>query len=221
VTINGKWPKQKSHLISSENPCLEEADLANGLLHQKNFNSPAYTICYIGALNDDKGIPEIVECLNNPKVRHFIKHFYIVGDGPKREAYQKQIHDLTDVHFLGFKDKKGVHETLQQSHFILLPSKSEGFPKVIAEATCYGCIPIVSDVSCIGQYINHSNGYLWNTREPFYGLVLAALSQDKKILLAQSEALKKIAPLFSYTRFETNILTLLRLPTKPKPIIND
>ena len=45
--------------------------------------------------------------------------------------------------------------------FIILPSKSEGFPKVIGEAMNYGCIPIVSDVSCISQYIqNGVNGFL-------------------------------------------------------------
>src|SRR5690606_26497479 len=35
----------------------------------------------------------------------------------------------------------------------VLPSKSEGFPKVISEALNYGCVPVVSNVSAIGQYI--------------------------------------------------------------------
>jgi len=52
-------------------------------------------------------------------------------------------------------------EVYKQSHVLLLPSKSEGFPKVIAEAMAFGCIPIVSDVSSIGQYIQHEKlGYL-------------------------------------------------------------
>ena len=32
---------------------------------------------------------------------------------------------------------------------------SEGFPKVIAEAMNFGCIPVVSMVSSIGQYVKH------------------------------------------------------------------
>ena len=45
----------------------------------------------------------------------------------------------------------------------VLPSYSEGFPKVIAEAMNFGCIPIVSDISCIRQYIiNGKNGFLIN-----------------------------------------------------------
>ena len=30
---------------------------------------------------------------------------------------------------------------------------SEGFPKVLAEAMNFGCVPIVSNISSIGQYI--------------------------------------------------------------------
>jgi glycosyltransferase involved in cell wall biosynthesis len=41
-----------------------------------------------------------------------------------------------------------------------LPSDSEGFPKVVAEAAAYGCIPIVSAVSSIPQYVNSDNGFL-------------------------------------------------------------
>ena len=41
---------------------------------------------------------------------------------------------------------------------------SEGFPKVIAEAMNYGCLPIVSNISSIGHYIKHQqNGFLLNT----------------------------------------------------------
>ena len=54
-----------------------------------------------------------------------------------------------------------VFDIYRESHFLLLPSSaSEGFPKVIAEAMNYGCIPIVSDVSSISQYINSENGFI-------------------------------------------------------------
>ena len=38
---------------------------------------------------------------------------------------------------------------------------SEGFPKVIAEAMNFGCLPIVSNISSIGQYVKDGeNGFL-------------------------------------------------------------
>ena len=48
-----------------------------------------------------------------------------------------------------------------KSHLIILPTKSEGFPKVIAEASAFGCIPIVTNIEPINQIvINRKNGIL-------------------------------------------------------------
>ena len=50
---------------------------------------------------------------------------------------------------------------LYDTHQIfVLPSYTEGFPKVIAEAASYGCVPIVTNIGSIGQYINKENGIL-------------------------------------------------------------
>lgn len=211
VTINGKWPLQKPHLISIENPCLEDSDITENKNTFKDFNGPAYTICFVGALNDDKGIPQIIEMLNHPPTRKKISHFYFVGDGPKRESYKKMIHDLDNIIFFGFKNAKEVHEILKLSDFIVLPSKSEGFPKVIAEASCYGCIPIVSDVSCIGQYINERTGYLWDMQQPFHQLVSSALNENRSVLIQKSTGMKSMAHLFTYSQFKITILRILSI----------
>jgi glycosyltransferase involved in cell wall biosynthesis len=211
VTINGKWPQQKAHLISIENPCLEEIDILNAAKTNKNITQPPYNLCFVGALNDGKGVLDIINCLNNEHIRSKIGTFYFIGDGPKRAVYQKMISDPNGILFCGFQNAKKVHDTLQLSHFILLPSKSEGFPKVIAEASCYGCIPIVSDVSCIGQYINETNGYLWNMQEPFSHLVSKALDEEPPILNQKSKAIKTLASLFTYPKFKTTILGLLKI----------
>lgn len=211
VTINGRWPGQKKHMHSIENPCLKEADIQKGQDLKKDFNTETYTICFVGALTDDKGVPHIIEMLNNTEIRRRINKFYFVGDGPKHAAYEKMIDDTTNIQFLGFRDKQGVHDILSLSHFIVLPSKSEGFPKVIAEAACYGCIPIVSDVSCIGQYITETNGYLWQQQQPFYQLVSAALHENSSVLAQKSTALKAVAPMFTFTHFKNTIFKILNI----------
>jgi glycosyltransferase involved in cell wall biosynthesis len=211
VTINGKWPGQKPHMNSIENPCLNEADIEKGGKLQKDFNIETYNVCFVGGLTDDKGVPHIIKMLNNKKIREKINIFFFVGDGPKRDGYIKQIDNMDNIQFLGFKDKQGVHDILIRSHFIVLPSKSEGFPKVIAEAACYGCIPIVSDVSCIGQYINETNGYLWNQEQPFYQLASTALNENKVILHQKSNGLKVIAPLFTFTHFKNSLFKILNI----------
>jgi glycosyltransferase involved in cell wall biosynthesis len=51
----------------------------------------------------------------------------------------------------------------QSSHFLILPSKSEGWPKVVAEAMFWGCLPISTKVSCIPNMLDYGNrGVLLN-----------------------------------------------------------
>ena len=86
--------------------------------------------------------------------------------------------------FHGFLERQQVFEIYKKAHFILLPSDSEGFPKVIAEAMNFGCIPIVSDISSIGQYINTNTGFLLNpiNSEKIEELVRKATSKSTEEL---------------------------------------
>ncbi|WP_427875192.1 glycosyltransferase [Flavobacterium sp. MMS24-S5] len=49
----------------------------------------------------------------------------------------------------GNQNQEVVTEAYQNSHFVVLPSKSEGWPKVVAEGMFWGCIPIATCVSCV------------------------------------------------------------------------
>lgn len=163
VTINGHWPNQPEHCHSFENPCLTEEDITNGksISENKEFQSP-FVFTFIGRLDEAKGVSTLLEALKYiPSEK--IKSVHFAGDGKDIETYKTTAAFLGDkVNFHGFVTQQEVHAILKESHFLLLPSKSEGFPKVIAEAACYGAIPIVSTVGSISHYINQSNGFLWN-----------------------------------------------------------
>ena len=162
VTINGNWPKQPKHCITFENPCLTEEERVAGrtLTNSKDFKPP-YTFCFVGRLEDEKGMQRIIDAFGNLSNFNKINQIHFIGDGDKMELYRKQCKELgLPVYFHGFMSRPEVFEIYKKSHFILLPSDSEGFPKVIAEAMNYGCIPIVSDISSIGQYVNEKNGFL-------------------------------------------------------------
>jgi glycosyltransferase involved in cell wall biosynthesis len=49
----------------------------------------------------------------------------------------------------GNQNLETVKATYQNSHFVLLPSKSEGWPKAIAEGMFWGGVPISTAVSCV------------------------------------------------------------------------
>ena len=76
----------------------------------------------------------------------------VFGDGPLRvviETYiaQNKLNQSIILH--GNQDKEILKVAVKDSHFVVLPSKSEGWPKALAEGMFYGCIPISTKISCV------------------------------------------------------------------------
>lgn len=175
VTINGQWPRQPAHCITFENPCLTEKEREEGLqiTKAKSF-APPFTFCFVGRLEDAKGVQRIIDAFGRLDGLEQVKAIHFIGNGEKMESYEIQCERLgLPAVFHGFLDRGEVFKVYKKAHFLLLPSTaSEGFPKVIAEGMNFGCIPIVSTVSSIGQYIHQDNGFVV---EPCTDAVLAQI----------------------------------------------
>ena len=79
------------------------------------------------------------------------------GEGVERETLETYIakNSLQSSVFLkGNQDRETMKEIYKNSHFLVLPSKSEGWPKVVAEAMFWGCLPIASSVSCVSSMLD-------------------------------------------------------------------
>jgi glycosyltransferase involved in cell wall biosynthesis len=209
VTINGFWPNQPKHCISFENPCLSIEQIQNGkqILKQKKYRAP-YNFVFIGRLEDEKGVRLILETLQKID-SHFINSLVIIGDGPKRLDYERIGSYQKHVKFLGGLNNKSIHEILFTADFLLLPSvASEGFPKVIAEAACYGVIPIVSDVGSIAHYINEGNGFVCNTyniKDSFELQLKNAIGTESSKLQQKSMLVSEIAGLFTFDAYREKL----------------
>ncbi|MAM29632.1 MAG: hypothetical protein CMC13_11475 [Flavobacteriaceae bacterium] len=155
ITVNGTWDNQSENILAFENPCLTESHRKEG---EVTIQGKLYTkhkkYCFVGGLNHNKGILLLLEALKTTINEEF-GELHIVGDGNLEHVVSSKVSGLNHkINLHGSLSKKQVHEVYKKCHFIVLPSKSEGFPKVIGEAMNFGCIPIVSDISCIGQYID-------------------------------------------------------------------
>jgi glycosyltransferase involved in cell wall biosynthesis len=162
VTVNGHWDNQPNNILAFDNPCLDSKDRSMGetTINQKVVDGK-YSICFVGGLNYNKGIQNLFAALKLID-NEMYDSIHIVGDGPLNETLTEESKS-NKIIFHGYMSKEKVASIYQKSHFIVLPSKSEGFPKVISEAMNYGCIPIVSNVSCISQVVNNKNGFLLNS----------------------------------------------------------
>lgn len=213
VTINGHWDNQPKHCLSFENPCLTEEELRDGekARGEKLFNKHRKTLCFVGRLDASKGFDLFVESLNelNSDFKNRIETVHIVG-----EMKEQLFEGFLEVSGLAIKyhdtlARADLHEIYKQSHFIILPSKSEGFPKVISEALNYGCIPVVSSVSSIGQYIKEGeNGILIN--ELSLNCLLEKLQQclilDENSFKQMMNQHKEFYNQFSYKHYNQRIL---------------
>ncbi len=209
ITVNGKWENMGRNVLSFENPCFTEEELRQALTEtkDKDFDSNLVML-FVGNLYTDKGVLNLTEALKGNEWRAKISECYIIGDGPLYSevlAHTQNINGIK-VTVTGKLNRESLNEYYKKAHFLILPSQSEGFPKVIAEAASYGCIPIVPDISAIPQYIQTGiNGYLLsdNTPETIKAAVLDLITQYN--LKELSRNVGKMCSTFTYEYYTERV----------------
>ena len=76
----------------------------------------------------------------------------IYGEGPESAVLKNYVSEQRLSEYVNFKGNRKLNELKQaykDAHFQVLVSKSEGWPKAVAEAMFFGCIPIATSVSCV------------------------------------------------------------------------
>jgi glycosyltransferase involved in cell wall biosynthesis len=210
VSVNGTWPDSPANFVSLENPCLTDTELreANDVAQNKT-SGPTVTICFVGGLVKAKGIHKFMDALELVKDKSKIKHVIIAGDGADRFEVERRANELLiPIQFLGNIKRDALNTVYTDSDIIVLPSATEGFPKVIAEAAAFGCVPVVTNVSSVGQYIvDKQNGILLKNAQP--DTIAAALDH---ILLQNGQLTKmkinvvQLSELFTYERYCSRVL---------------
>lgn len=75
---------------------------------------------------------------------------------------------------------------------------------MIAEACCYGCIPIVSDTSSITHYVRDGvNGFVWQIEKatPFEAVMRSALQSSAGVLEKMAKNGAELAEKFTLERY--------------------
>jgi len=215
VTINGRWPGQPPHCRSFANPCLDEAERKAGWLavQTKDFGGLC-KVCFVGRLEEAKGVGHILAAMWELGASGPVREWHFAGDGPLRAVVRQAArrHGSRAV-FHGLLPRTALAALYARCQLLLLPSRSEGFPKVVAEAANYGCLPIVSDVSCVGQYIRHGqNGWLIPPPLPGgKGLrnALAAALRQRSDWPAMAARAHRLAAAFTFSHYNEQIERLV------------
>ena len=106
--------------------------------------------------------------------------------------------------FLGFLSQTEVHKYLETADILVLPSKSEGFPKIVAEAWNYKVIPLISAVGSLPHYIdNGKNGFMMEevSEEGLLQSIKDLLKRTAAELIEISENGHSTAHKFTFERY--------------------
>ncbi len=149
ISVNARRDGDPEFILSLPNPCLwrREWELAEDASRNRTF-SPPFRWVFAGNLQENKGIIDILDALDQPGGMPGLASLAIAGRGPLEEKVRQRVAQYrgpVEIRFLGALARKELNAVFADSDFLVLPSRSEGFPKVVAEAAAQGCIPLVPE----------------------------------------------------------------------------
>lgn len=171
---------------------------------------------FVGGLTSGKQPLLTVQVIHKLKQNGYNIQLDMFGDGVERTSIENYILDnaLENVVFLhGNSSKEIVKQAYQKAHFLLFISKSEGWPKVVAEAMFWGCLPITSKVSCIPYMLDNGNrGSIVNTDANEIISVIETYLQNSSTYKEQAQKAKNWSRQYTLEKFEEEIGKLLNSP---------
>lgn len=214
VLVYGEWEGSTNNVKSFFTATYSEEEVQKSTSEIRSLSDEVIRFLFVGTLSKGKQPLYVIQLVEELYKRGEKVILELYGEGVLRkdlEHYIAQNNLETIVALKGNQSKETVLKGYQNSHFLILPSKSEGWPKVVAEAMFWGCVPIASPVSCVSFMMgNGSRGII--LKEQLHNDV----SQIRNVLNNQ-EDYKKMAldgqtwsRQFTTDKFETEISKLLK-----------
>lgn len=173
VLVYGDWPGQSRNVkafftASYPKPKSEEAS-------PRIFMAP-FKFIFAGSLSPGKRPMYAVRLIETLYRKGLNCTLDLYGEGSEREELvdyiaEKRLQDFIILH--GNKTALVLEKAYKRAHFLILPSRSEGWPKVVAEAMFWGAIPVVTSISCVPWMLDFGSRGI---------LIDANLENDLKVL---------------------------------------
>ncbi|HUH52259.1 MAG TPA: glycosyltransferase [Flavobacterium sp.] len=149
VLVYGEWEGSSKNIkpffTATYTESEKQAISARNLQQQINF-------VFVGTLAQGKRPLYAVQLVEKLLQSGRAASLQLFGEGNQREELENYIaqNNLKEhIRLQGNQSKETVLEAYKQAHFLILASKSEGWPKVVAEAMFWGCLPLATAVSCV------------------------------------------------------------------------
>lgn len=154
VLAYGEWEGQSSNILPFFTATYSESDIVP---IKKEPLSKGINLVFVGSMTENKSPQTAYQVYKKLRKNGFVVFLDFLGKGPELDVIRAlaKKDDLTDgLKLWGNVEASKVKEILQKAHFLVFVSKSEGWPKAVAEAMFWGCVPITTPVSCVPQMLN-------------------------------------------------------------------
>lgn len=149
VLVYGDWENQSKNIKPFFTASYSESEKETV---QKTSFDQGVKFIFVGSLVSGKNPMYAIQLVEKLHEKGFKATLNLYGEGPERISLENYIHINNLGTFItldGNVNQDTLKKAYQDSHFVILPSKSEGWPKAIAEGMFWGCIPIATSVSCV------------------------------------------------------------------------
>ena len=211
VLVYGEWKNQSENI----------KPFFTATYHEKEKKAVAarpldtvIKLIYIGHLGVNKRpmlCAEVTKLLidNNHQVQ-----LDMFGEGPEMENLKSfiKLHALQkSITLHGNQNSDIVKKSISEANFLILASKSEGWPKVIAESMFWGCVPLTTDVSCVNYMIGYGErGAIVETNALSVVEKINSYLDDPKKYKETSEKAFQWSQQYTLESFENAIKELLK-----------
>lgn len=155
VLVYGEWPDESTNVYPFFTATYSEKEKEPVVSRVLGIEFPLRLV-FVGGLNTGKQpliSAQVLKKLREERVEAYLDFF---GEGPERKSLEQFIEANSLEEYIklhGNVPAQKVKYHLQNSHFLIFISKSEGWPKVVAESMFWGCLPITTPVSCVPQMV--------------------------------------------------------------------
>lgn len=212
ILVYGDWENESENVRPFFTASYSEKEII--LLEPKFIESGSEVrLIFAGGLNSGKQ-PMISAKVCRELIRKGINaRLDLFGEGPKRTSLEKFIseNELGSSIFLhGNVPSERIKTAFQKAHFLIFISQSEGWPKVVAEAMFWGCLPVTTAVSCVPQMLGKGErGELVGADVTEISSKIEFLIQNPKVYQVKTDKAATWSREFTLEKFEKEIQSVL------------
>lgn len=210
VLVYGDWSNQSKNIKPFFTATYSDSEKES--IQKTGFDSIIEFI-FVGSLVSGKNPIYAIKIMQQLIEKGFNVTLNLYGEGSERNNLENYIQTNNLEKFIllhGNQNKEIIKKAYQKSHLVILPSKSEGWPKAIAEGMFWGCVPVATRISCLPSMVDYGNrGILLEMDLDKDVNMIKEIISDEKTFLTKSRLAMQWSQNYTTDLFETEIKKLL------------